>query len=548
MVRRPVHAPELVLIPLDGQPIPPFRPTPDGASLVGRSAESDLFLDVAKVSRRHARIVFGPSGWTIEDCGSRHGTFVDGARLAPNVPTAIRDRTIVAFGPSRFRASVGDDEARSLVSIKDDGGLTRGSTPSRVTDEEIGALAKRRLDALVEVSAAMQSAAVEEDVAIAALDAAVRGTGFDRATWVRPCDRTGAELAVLGATTVDGSASGGFAVSRTLLQAAKDGAIVRLEDQPILQEAVSVVASGTTSALCVPVTIGRDVDSFLYLATGRGGRQPQPDAAAFCAALARFCGLAVANLRRRKLEEQQALLHRELEQAREVQRRFTPPERGRAGPFFFAVHAQPGRFVAGDMVGMRLTEGGGGLAYVGDVTGKGMGPGLLMSLLQSFLDAVPADGSLAELVGRASAHFGRYASDDRFATLWLCRALPGSRRIEIVDAGHGLAVVMRGSVASVVPRAGGGPPLGVVPDFPYEPSSIDLAPGDRLILLTDGVTEQTDPSGEQFGVERLVAALHGSRAPEEDVARIREAVAAFAAGTAYSDDLTVASLAIEAGP
>jgi serine phosphatase RsbU (regulator of sigma subunit) len=256
----------------------------------------------------------------------------------------------------------------------------------------------------------------------------------------------------------------------------------------------------------------------------------------------------VANLRRRKLEEQQALLHRELEQAREVQRRFTPPERGRAGPFFFAVHAQPGRFVAGDMVGMRLTEGGGGLAYVGDVTGKGMGPGLLMSLLQSFLDAVPADGSLAELVGRASAHFGRYASDDRFATLWLCRALPGSRRIEIVDAGHGLAVVMRGSVASVVPRAGGGPPLGVVPDFPYEPSSIDLAPGDRLILLTDGVTEQTDPSGEQFGVERLVAALHGSRAPEEDVARIREAVAAFAAGTAYSDDLTVASLAIEAGP
>lgn len=545
-----MSASDLVLLPLDGQPLPPLRPAAGRVSIVGRGADCELQLDLPIVSRKHARIARNDGAWTIIDEASRHGTWVDGVRIEPGVPTPLKEHSVVAFGPSRFRVSIEDEEAQSLVSIADESGGTtggRGTTLRRVADAEIGALAKRRLDALVDVSAAMQSAAGEEDVALAALDAAVRGTGFSRATWVRPRDAKTGALDVLGAICTDGSGPGSIAVSRSVLQAAKDGGIVRLEDHSVLQEAVSVVASGTTSALCVPVTIGREVDSFLYLATGQGGRPPQPDAAAFCAALGRFCGLAVANLRRRKLEEQQRLIHRELEQARDVQRRFMPPERGTAGPLRFAVHAQPGRFVAGDMVGVRETSPDRAMAYIGDVTGKGMGPGMLMSVLQSYLDAVSTEGSLAEWVQRAGRHFARYASDDRFVTFWVCHASRGECRLEVVDAGHGLAVVVRGSEPEVAPLSGGGPPLGVIADFHYEASSIELQPRDRLVLFTDGVTEQPDATGEQFGIPRLLDALRGSTSPEEDVQRVREAVERFSGGGGFADDLTVASLTLIQG-
>ncbi len=537
----------ITLLPLDGQALPPLRLQPGGESVIGRAVECEHRLDVASVSRRHARLAIAGGGWTVEDLGSRHGTFVDGTRLEPGTLTPIGDGSIVSIGPCRFRVAALGESGQTLVSIADESTPRKSSTVRRVLEEEIGVLAKRRLDALVEVSAVMQSAAAEGEVAKAALDAAVRGTGFVWATWVRPITPGDTSLLdALGVAAAPGHETDRrLPVSRTLLTAAKDGAIVRLEDEPSILEAVSVVEGGITSALCVPVHVGREIDSFLYLATGEGGMRPPPDAAAYCAALARFCGLAVANLRRRRLEEQQKQLTRELEQARDVQRRFTPPEKGSQGELRFAVHAKPGRFVAGDICGLRSTDDGGALAYLGDVTGKGVGPGLLMASLQSFLDAVVSELALGALAAKASSHFSKYATDDRFASMWLVRSRPGSRSLEVVDAGHGMAVCVRGGIVEPIAEAAGGPPLGVVPDYPYDSSKVELAVGDRFVLVTDGVVEQRNPQGEQFGMERLAEALTGSVSPEEDVTRVLAAVTAFAQTTSFADDVTIMSMAIE---
>jgi serine phosphatase RsbU (regulator of sigma subunit) len=291
------------------------------------------------------------------------------------------------------------------------------------------------------------------------------------------------------------------------------------------------------------VILGREVDSFLYLASAFGASPPQEDAATYAAALARFCALALSSLRRRRLEDQQRTLYRELDQARSVQQRFMPPEHGVAGPLRFAMHSRPGRFVAGDICGIRDLDGSRAVAFIGDVSGKGMGPALLMTSLQSFLDAAASDVEAGLLATRASAHFARYATESRFATLWLCRADASKLELDCVDAGHGLVVHMRGGTPERMTSTAGGPPLGVVDAQIYESSVMRLEPGERVVIVTDGVTEQRNADDEQFGNERLLQSLTGSSSPEEDVARIVGDLMRFAATQDYADDVTVVSLA-----
>lgn len=538
-----IDLPPLVLLPLDGLAIPPVRISGTDVTL-GRGPECTARLDVPSISRRHARIRFVDGTWTIEDLGSRHGTWIDDVRVEPGRDGVLAENSTLTLGPCRFRIAGTNFGSSTMVALAaDEQSVGRGSTVRKVLEEDLGALAKRRLDALLEISEILQESSGETELARSALDAMVRGTGYACATWVRLLGNS--QLEVLGVAMQSGKgATSELPVSRTLLNAAREGAIAQLEDQPFLREAESVVAGHITSALCVPVVVGRDVDSFLYLASGFGANPPQQDAATYAAALARFCALSLANLRRRRLEEQQRVIFHELEQARIVQQRFVPADRGTVGPIRFAMHARPGRFVAGDVCGVRGLPKNRAMVFVGDVSGKGMGPALLMTSLQSFLDASSADMPPGDLMTRASTHFARYATDSRFATLWLACADGEHEALQCVDAGHGLALAIRNGEPEQLDAVAGGPPLGVVDGQVYESSAVSLGRGDRLVLVTDGVTEQTDGRGEQFGMERLIAALRGSTSCDEDVMRVTGELQRFAGTMEFSDDMTVLSMSL----
>jgi sigma-B regulation protein RsbU (phosphoserine phosphatase) len=535
--------PPLVLLPLDGIPVPPLRVTVPDVT-VGRGPECQARIDVPSISRRHARLRHERGSWIVEDLGSRHGTWVDGVRVEPGRDGTLNENSTLTLGPCRFRVAGTNVGSSTMVALaQDEQQVGRGSTVKKVSDEDLGALAKRRLDALLEISEILQESSGETELARCALDALVRGTGYACATWVRL--RGPSQLEVLGVAMQSGrGATSELPVSRTLLNAAREGAIAKLEDQPFLREAESVVAGHITSALCVPVVLGREVDSFLYLASGFGANDPQQDAATYAAALARFCALSLANLRRRRLEEQQRMIMHDLEQARLVQQKFVPADRGTIGPMHFAMHTRPGRFVAGDICGVRDLGRNRAIFFVGDVSGKGMGPALLMTSLQSFLDAAAVDTPPDELVSRASTHFARYSTDSRFATLWLACADGEGAQLQCVDAGHGLAFLIRDGVAVQVDEVSGGPPLGVVEGQIYGSSHIRLSPGERLVIVTDGVTEQADGRGEQFGTDRLVAALRGSANCDDDVARVTSELQRYAGTTEFSDDMTVLSMTL----
>jgi sigma-B regulation protein RsbU (phosphoserine phosphatase) len=113
-------------------------------------------------------------------------------------------------------------------------------------------------------------------------------------------------------------------------------------------------------------------------------------------------------------------------------------------------------------------------------------------------------------------------------------------RLRYVNAGHNPPLLVRadGTTESL---STGGLILGVLPEVAYEVGEVTLAPGDALALYTDGVTEAFSPANEEYGEERLGAALvrHRALGAEALLQAVRADVAAFADGRAFADDLTL---------
>jgi sigma-B regulation protein RsbU (phosphoserine phosphatase) len=134
---------------------------------------------------------------------------------------------------------------------------------------------------------------------------------------------------------------------------------------------------------------------------------------------------------------------------------------------------------------------------------------------------------------------------DLFVTVFYGVFDPEAGVLRYANGGHNPPYLRRtdGSVASL--DGAGGIVLGALPGGAYPEHCLTLAPGERLVFYTDGVTEACNPGGEEFGAERLKGAIaaHGAEAPEVLVERICASVTSFAGSAAQADDITLAVLA-----
>jgi sigma-B regulation protein RsbU (phosphoserine phosphatase) len=239
----------------------------------------------------------------------------------------------------------------------------------------------------------------------------------------------------------------------------------------------------------------------------------------------------------------QERLERDVRIAGEVQKRLFPP----ADPEIPGLECHgvcgPALGVAGDYFDfLRLPGGRYGIA-VGDVAGKGLPAALLMASLQGALRSLAsrsADGGLAGLVGTLSAQIHSLTADYRFATFFWGVFDEKRRALDYVNAGHNPPMLLRGS-GSIERLRIGGPPLGILGQASYASSSVTLAPGDLLLIYTDGVTEAANGASDQFGDERLERVLRDSST--ESVAgvcaSVLAAVTAFEDGQPQNDDITL---------
>ena len=249
--------------------------------------------------------------------------------------------------------------------------------------------------------------------------------------------------------------------------------------------------------------------------------------------------------RRQARRAGQAGLRSEIAAARRVQRGLLPRRLPSLDGYSLAGYWRPAGSVGGDSFDvLDLGDGCTGLC-IADVVGKGVPAALLMSNLQAAVRALAgprtAPRDLCERLNRLLLPNTPEAS---FITFFYGLLDVRRRRLTYAGAGHPPPLLMRrdGSCERLRER---GRVLGVLPDWRANDAALDLLPGDRLVLFTDGVTEARNARDEEFGEGRLIAVAREARRlePEELNGRIVAAIDAFCpAGP--QDDATLLTLAV----
>ena len=238
--------------------------------------------------------------------------------------------------------------------------------------------------------------------------------------------------------------------------------------------------------------------------------------------------------------------HAELNEARTLQLSLVPPPfHGAIGGIDVAVDVllEPAKEVGGDLVDHFTVGPGLVVLAVGDVSDKGAGAALMMARTHSLLRSLAARPDARDMFAapeRAlklmNAALAENTASEMFVTFLLATADLSRRRLTYVRAGH--VPPFRRRAHGTVQRLGtrGGQPLAMIEGTAYKSDAVELAAGDRLLILTDGFTEAADRAGALFGEPRIEALLAAAdETPFLD--RLAAEVRAFEAGQPASDDM-----------
>lgn len=262
-------------------------------------------------------------------------------------------------------------------------------------------------------------------------------------------------------------------------------------------------------------------------------------------------------LRRRMLRDalveervQSAQIAGELAAARDIQMGMLPaPDDLAALPAAVELRArlEPARSVGGDLFDAVMLSENRLYFAVGDVTGKGVPASLFMALSKALSKSIMLrwEGDIDAAVNAVNDEVSRENTANQFLTALFGILDLESGEVAFCNAGHDNPFVVAADGAVSEFTMEGGPPLCALEGFPYPLETLRLAPGDMVVIITDGVTEARAPDGGMFGKERCFEVLRDAppgAGPRDAVDRLIDAVRGFEAGGEPTDDLTVLAL------
>lgn len=252
--------------------------------------------------------------------------------------------------------------------------------------------------------------------------------------------------------------------------------------------------------------------------------------------------LSLENERFRRQVIEKERMDRELEIARHIQESFWPSDRPQVKGFDVAASSAPAREVGGDLFDFAATPRGHLVVAVGDVSGKGVPAALYGAVSSGMLQILEeTTESPVEVLQRLNA-----ALVERDAEVFVCMCCgvldPDARVLRISNSGLPYPVHVHGSGASFVETPG--LPLGVDPGAEYTEEAVPLAPGDVVVIASDGATEATNGAGDLFGSARLLEVVRRARRKSAaDILRaVDRAVRDFSRDLTPLDDLTLVVL------
>src|SRR4051812_33394946 len=501
---------------------------------IGRRSETDLRLPGADISRVHAEISIENGGYVIRDKQSRFGTFVNGEKHSEKV---------LAHGDQIRLGQAGDTE---IVFFVDD------EAPSVERSAISAAGELRQMAALLEGLRAMGSGRVLDEVLAMVLDSAIEVTGAERG-FIMLANREQLEFKLArarGKVTLPGRT---FETSRkipeTVFATGQQTIVEDLLDGDLAQLHTGTVALGIRHVLCTPLRLVRYVEradqkgadeiiGVLYLDSRERTALRSVHAQAALDTLSAEAALAIENARLYREALDKAKFEQELRVAAAIQQSLLPVAT-REGAFFSTAAASIAcRAVGGDFydyVDLPSAEFG---FIIGDVAGKGSPAALLAAaVLGMFSAEATYQAGAAPLMTRLNHGLFRRAIEARFLTSFYGMLAPDGS-LTYCNAGHNAPLLV--STTGIRRLETGGVVLGLFDAASFEQETLTLAPGDLIVLFSDGVTEAMNAEGEEFTDDRLIACAnaHRGESPQQVLDALLADVHAFCAGEPQSDDVT----------
>jgi len=512
--------------------------------VVGRDSKCDIVIDDHTVSRRHARLTLENDDYFIEDLRSRNGTYVNGRRVTGRVRLSSDDHVMVCGTEFLFQSSqlpIGeiDEDLTPSVSISLD--------DSSGTEILTTANAEERLRAILQINDALAGTLDHHRAMNNMLDRL-----FDIFPQADCCSvllrRANRFVSVAAKHRQEKQESSPY--SRTIVEkAVKERRAIFIEDVTRDQESFltdSVRRLRMRSIMCAPLlSQNEEVVGVVHLDTRHKKRKFTLDDAHILSSVARQAAIWVEYVQLHQEKMRHVRLQRELDIARQVQYSLLPEAVPELEGYRFWAYYQAAGPIGGDFYDfLRLPNGSEGVV-LGDVAGKGV-PAALNMVKVSTLCKVALlrhPDNVARAMNSLNDDMCHTGSEISLASLILCVVNPRSHELTIANAGH-MSPIFRRNDGAVDERLGdevGGYMLGVEPEFPYETGTTRLAPGEFVVLYSDGISDAMNAAGQRYTVEGIRRQLLGigARSPAEIGEALLDDVRRHAAGTDQHDDMAL---------
>jgi sigma-B regulation protein RsbU (phosphoserine phosphatase) len=502
---------------------------------IGRAEECDATIADPKVSRQHAKLVIESGEYYIVDCESRHGTFVNGARVER---AKLKNNDEITFGVAGakivFRHG---NAAANTPHTSTDMLLTRlGGAKSDTSDLE-------KLRLFLEAARSLTGGLVVTEVLRNMLDYALRITKAERGfVYLKETEKGGMPILACGLDNKGVSLTVDAKVSHSVVHEALASAAEFITGDALKQQALaerqSIVLNELRTVIAIPLrtrqhgTSPTHVDGVLYLDSRSVSHNLSGVSNEVLRALASECAAVLESAKLVAAEQAAQQYRKEMEIAASIQRSLISASKEEND--FARVNACsiPCREVGGDFFDVYVASDS-VTVIVADVSGKGISAALLASVIHGMFYAQMTSGArLVDAVASVNRFLCSRVAGQKYATL-LAAQLHRDGRLTMVNCGHVPAIFAQdGRVFHV---EDGDMPVGLIPDVEFHVIERELPAGSRLCILTDGISETENAEGEEFGTGAIANFIGGA----EPIREILDAVQSFGGHQEAQDDRTL---------
>jgi len=311
-------------------------------------------------------------------------------------------------------------------------------------------------------------------------------------------------------------------------------------------------ASGyrTRCMLTLPLVDHKDVLVGVMQVLNKAGGVFDAEDEVLATALAAQCAVALQRVRMTEALIEGERLRQELEMARVVQMSTLPAAMPSLPGYDVYGTFQPAELTGGDTFDLALLDQG-LLTVLADATGHGIAPALSVTNMQAMLRmAFRLGADLETAFTQVNNQLAATLPGDRFITAFVGLLDASAHRMRFHSGGQGPIFHFKAATGTCVPYKPTSFPLGAMPLSSLRPAvTLDMEPGDILVLLSDGIYEYHDAGKEQFGEERVqeIVRAHHRKSMAELSTALLESVHAFAKGAPQEDDITLVLVKRDAG-